>query len=137
MSDFSQGLFVTTKLQKHLASKDASRVRDYIIHLWYEWPDMNLCPVDHKLIERAVALLDEKGFVVNREKKVIHSFSRRFKDALSIQDECAIRTLLLEIRHRFPVMTDAPVPFELLKTACSFLRDRGWTVDLGKGVVTL
>jgi len=67
-NDFQNMLFFTSKMLKHLGNKDVKRVRDYLAHLIVEYPNIDDCPVDEKLLKKCMNLIRDK-YKVNKNWK--------------------------------------------------------------------
>ena len=67
---FGEELSLQFKLIKHLGEKNDLRVRDYIIHIRKEFPNLQDCPVDISLIKKSIDFLREKGWTVDLGAKV-------------------------------------------------------------------
>ncbi len=65
MDDREKINFVATlemRLMKHLIGKEDVRVRDYLIAIRVLWPVMSELPISLKLIKRASAFLESRGW---------------------------------------------------------------------------
>ena len=47
-------LSIQFKLIKHVQNGNVKKIKEYIAFLVQQWPDLNSCPIDQKLIKRAM-----------------------------------------------------------------------------------
>jgi len=56
---FGHCMGLHTRIQKHVESGNAKKVRNYLAFCITTWPDLDTCPIDRKLLKRAVQVLDQ------------------------------------------------------------------------------
>ena len=54
---FGHSLGLQTKIQKHVASQNAEKLKMYLAFCIQEWPSIEDCPVDRQLIGKAIRVI--------------------------------------------------------------------------------
>jgi hypothetical protein len=54
---FGNIMSLQTKIQKHVTSKNAKKLSMYLAFCIQEWPNINKCPVDRKLVGEAIQVI--------------------------------------------------------------------------------
>lgn len=62
-------LGLQSKIEKHIAAGDHRRVRDYLLQISVVFPDLSKCPVEIKILKKAMDFLRTNGYTKSIDPK--------------------------------------------------------------------